>query len=65
MTLYLIPDYSIYYGGEWRKAGERVKISPADVPELRVHGKIEETEEIKTAADEVKAETKTARKRRN
>ena len=65
MTLYLIPDYSINYGGAWHRAGEKVKISPADVPELRAHGRIEETEESENAADGTKIETRTAKKRKS
>lgn len=37
---WLIPDYAVFYGGEFCVAGEKVKIADQDSTEMAKYGKV-------------------------
>lgn len=61
---YLIPAYSVCYGGKWYCAGEKVRINDGDVAELSVHGTIEAEESEPKEKTEAKTQPKSANKKK-
>lgn len=60
--VYLIPNYSVSYGGKWYHAGEKVEISTADIGELSKHGMIHE-EKVGAKESNTKASTAKTKKK--